>query len=425
MTIDHTSLVNFLLLVAIVIVAAKAAGWLSLRGGQPAVFGEIVCGVILGPSLVNVLGWPVFADGSFGVVLGHLANVGVIFLMFVAGLETDLSRMREVGRVALIAGTAGVFAPLALGIGLALPLGIPLAQAAFIGIVLTATSVSITVQTLIELGQLNSKEGTTLLAAAVIDDVIAIVVLSVFIAVVGAGGGLSSVGGVAIRMAAFFALAVGLGTRLMRPALARAERLPVSAPLLAFVVVVALVYSWSAEALGRVAPITGAYIAGVLVAQAGFREQIEHRLREFVYAILAPAFFISIGLQTNMRLLDTRDLPLATLIILAAVLGKILGSGGGALAGGFGPREALRVGVGMISRGEVGLIIAAIGLQLGLLTDRLFAVMVLMVVASTIVTPVLLRMVFPRVGLTEAEAVTAVMGSEAGPNDDQPIGPVG
>ena len=415
MHIEHADLLRFLLLLALIITAAKAGGWVSLRLGQPAVLGEILAGVLLGPSLLNVLGWPFFQAEGLATVVGQLANLGVILLMFIAGLETDLAQMRRVGRGAAIAGTAGVFVPLALGLATALPFGYPLRQALFVGVVLTATSVSITVQTLIELGQLETKEGTTLLAAAVIDDVIAIIVLSVFVALSGAGGG--GLGGVAllgVRMAAFFALAIGIGAVLARRGLPRAARLPVSEGLLAAVAVGTLVLSWAAEAFGRVASITGAYLAGVLVAWAGFREEIEHRMRAFTYAILVPVFFVGIGLQTNARLLAPADVPFAVLIIAAAVIGKVVGCGLGARAGGFSGRESLRIGVGMVSRGEVGLIIAGIGIQSGLLTDRGFAVMVIMVLATTLLTPVMLRAVFPRrrPPLTQAEAVEQVMGDD-------------
>jgi Kef-type K+ transport system membrane component KefB len=412
--VEHTHLLSFLLLLALIIAAAKAAGWVSLRFGQPAVLGEILAGVLLGPSLFDILNSPVFREAELGAVVAHLANVGVIFLMFIAGLETNLEQVRKVGTVATLAGISGVFAPLVLGLLAALLFDYPLKQAMFFGIVLTATSVSITVQTLIELGRLESKEGTALLAAAVIDDVIAIVVLSVFISLSGASGGGSAVGLTVIRMAAFFVLSIWVGMRLMRRLLPQAGTWPVSEGLLAVVAVVVLVFSWMAEAFGRVASITGAYIAGILVASVGHREQVEHRLKAFVYALLVPVFFISIGLQTNARLLNAQDIPFTAVIILVAVLGKVLGCGGGALAGGFAPREALRIGVGMVSRGEVGLIIAAIGVQSGLLNERGFAVMVITVLVTTVITPVLLRATFPRPlqPLTEAEAVSIVMGEE-------------
>lgn len=414
MHVEHTHLLSFLLLLALIIAAAKAAGWVSLRFGQPAVLGEILAGVLLGPSLFDILNSPVFREAELGSVVAHLANVGVIFLMFIAGLETNLEQVRKVGKVATLAGISGVFAPLLLGLLAALLFDYPFEQAMFFGIVLTATSVSITVQTLIELGRLESKEGTALLAAAVIDDVIAIVVLSVFIAMSDAAGGGSAVGLTLVRMAAFFVISIWVGMRLMRRLLPQAGRWPVSEGLLALVAVAVLVLSWMAEAFGRVATITGAYIAGVLVTVVGYREQVENRLKAFVYALLVPVFFISIGLQTNARLLNPQDIPFAAVIILVAVFGKVLGSGGGALAGGFAPREALRIGVGMVSRGEVGLIIAAIGVQSGLLNERGFAVMVIMVLVTTVITPVLLRATFPRPlqPLTEAAAVSAVIGEK-------------
>lgn len=413
MHIEHTQLLHFLLLLALIVAVAKAGGWASMRFGQPAVLGEILAGVLLGPSVLGILNVPPFRGAALDGIVSHLANLGVIFLMFIAGLETDIAQMRRVGRVALLAGTAGVVVPLLLGTAAALPFGYPLEQAVFVGVVLTATSVSITVQTLIELGRLDSREGTTLLAAAVIDDVIAIIVLSVFVALSGSErSGPAGVATVVARIAVYFALALAVGSWVMARLLPGAQRLPVSEGLLALATVTVLFLSWAAEAFGGVASITGAYIAGVLIARAGFREEVEHRLRPFTYAVLVPIFFVSIGLQTNARLLAAEDVPFAALIVLAAVVGKIVGSGGGALAGGFSGAESLRIGVGMISRGEVGLIIAAIGVSAGLLSERGFAVMVIMVLVTTLLTPVLLRLSFPRPPrpLTEAEAVAEALG---------------
>ena len=401
---DHHAIPNFLLLLGLIVAAAKAAGWLSLRLGQPAVLGELLAGVVLGPSLLDILHARPFAAEAMGTGVFLLANIGVVLLMFIAGLETDLEQMRRVGRVAATAGVAGVAVPLFLGLAVALPFGFGLQKSIFMGIVLTATSVSITVQTLIELRQLDSKEGTTLLGAAVVDDVIALVILSAFVAVSVAGGGLVNLGSVLVRMAAFFVGAILLG-RFFRSALGRAERAPVSEGLLSASLVAVLAYSWGAEALGGVAAITGAYLAGVLVAQAGYRHEIEQRLKAMTYAFLVPVFFISIGLQTNVRALAASDIPFAILIILAAVAGKVLGSGAGARLAGFTRPEALRIGIGMISRGEVGLIIAALGLQVGLLAERGFAVMIIMVLATTVITPPLLRAVFPAVPPSEEAAV--------------------
>ena len=413
---DHREILNFLLLLALIVAAAKGAGWLSLRLGQPAVLGELLAGVVLGPSLLDLLRLSPFAGESMAAGVFLLANVGVVLLMFIAGLETDLDQMRRVGRVAVAAGVAGVVVPLLFGLAVALLFGFGLQKSAFMGIVLTATSVSITVQTLIELRQLDSKEGTTLLGAAVVDDVIALVVLSVFVAVSLAGGsGLADVGVVLMRMAAFFIGAILLG-RLFRPSLSRAKRAPVSEGLLAATLIAVLAYAWSAEALGGVAAITGAYLAGVLVARAGYRQEVEHRLKAFTYALLVPIFFVSVGLQANARTLAAQDIPLALLIILAAVAGKVVGCGAGARLAGFTGPEALRIGVGMISRGEVGLIIAAIGLQSGLLGERGFAIMVIMVLATTVITPPLLRAVFPAAPPSEEAAIEAAFADPDDPH---------
>ena len=348
-----------------------------------------------------------FAGEGVSASVFLLANIGVVLLMFIAGLETDLEQMRLVGRVAVTAGVAGVIVPLFLGLVTVLPFGFDLQMSAFMGIVLTATSVSITVQTLIELRQLNSKEGTTLLGAAVVDDVVALIVLAIFMAVSLTGDTAGNrVGSVLLRMGTFFLIAITLG-RFFRPALSAVRRAPVSEGLLSFTLIGVLVYAWAAEALGGVAALTGAYLAGVLVGQAGFRHEIERHLKALTYAVFAPFFFVSIGLQTNARALQFGDLSLTVLVIAAAVGGKVVGCGAGARLAGFTWTQALRVGVGMISRGEVGLIIAALGLQAGLLQERGFAIMVIMVLATTLLTPPLLRLVFASAPRSEEEAIEA------------------
>jgi Kef-type K+ transport system membrane component KefB len=332
--------------------------------------------------------------------------------MFIAGLETDVGEMRRVAKVAVSTGIAGVVAPLILGLAVVLPFGVGVRESVFMGIVLTATSVSITVQTLIELRKLDSKEGRTLLGAAVVDDVVALLVLSTFIAITSSGSsGAAALAVVVIRMIVFLAAAV-LAGRFLRLGLARAERAPISEGLFAFAIVGLLVYAWAAEALGGVAAITGAYLVGVLVTAAGFREKIEERLRAPTYGLLVPVFFVSIGLQTNAAALKLHQLPLAVLLIVAAVAGKVVGCGAGARLAGFTPRQALRVGVGMISRGEVGLIIASLGLQTNLLSADTFAIVVIMVLATTVMTPPLLRMAFGRKPPTVETALEAAFASD-------------
>lgn len=419
-----THFLQILLLICIVIFAAKMAGALSIRFGQPSVFGEILIGLILGPTVLNMMHWPLFQNieftgtlmkhfGSMGVkpeellelVLKDMAEIGVILLMFVAGMETDMKEMRRVGKVAFWAACGGVVAPLlgALGVGAAFGHSIP--QSWFIGAILTATSVSISAQTLMELRQLKSKEGSTILGAAVIDDVLGIIVLALVVAFelntqsgiqVTGSGHVIQVVQIVGRMVIFFAVAIWLGYKFLDKITEKIIKLPVSQPLIGFVLIVIFFYAWAAEHLGGVAAITGSYIVGVLFAQTKFREKIDHGIHPITYSLFVPFFFISIGMEVNALQLGN-DLGFLIAIIIAAVITKVFGCWMGAKLTGFTGTESLRVGVGMISRGEVGLIVAGVGLNAGIIDNNIFSIMVIMVLFTTMITPLLLRLVFPKV----------------------------
>ncbi|MBI3995906.1 MAG: cation:proton antiporter [Nitrospirae bacterium] len=394
METGHHEILQFLLFTGLLILLAKAGGGFSVRLGQSAVLGELTVGLLLGPSFLNFMRWPLFDGAHLDVVLTYFANLGVILLMFIAGLETNLDEMRKMKNISLTAGSLGALTPLLLGFPLAWAFGFSPTASFFIGIILAATSASITVQTLIEINRLDSREGTALLGSAIVDDVLAILILSIFSAVAVSEGGFASIGEAILRMILYFALAGGLGLLLMRNGIPIIQRLPVSEPVLAFTLIMALFYAWSAESIGKVAGITGAYIAGVLMTRTHLLHVVEKKIKPFTYALFVPAFFISIGIQTDLRLLEGRDLPFAALLTLTAIFSKVIGCGGGAHLAGMSRVEALRVGIGMISRGEVGLIVAGIGIQTGLISDSVFAVAVLMVVVTTLITPVLIRWSF-------------------------------
>ena len=354
-----------------------------------------------------MLGWPLFATPEPGslhsapdllAVVRDLADVGVILLMFVAGLKTDLAEMRRVGKVAFWAALGGVALPMAGGIATAVLFGLPLYwEAIFIGTILTATSVSISAQTLMELGALRSREGATILGAAVIDDVMGIIVLSFVVAFARASNEGVDVAGIAlvvVRMAAYFALAVAAG-RLLAPLLRWVGRLPVTQAVLSGALVIVFIYAWAAEYGGGVAAITGAYIAGVLLAQTPFKRQIDEGVHPLTYSIFVPLFFIGIGLQANGRELGD-SVPFTVALVAVAIAAKALGCGVFARAFGFTKAESIRVGAGMISRGEVGLIVAGYGLANGLIGQPVFSASVIMVLVTTMVTPPLLRLTFPR-----------------------------
>lgn len=394
------------MLLALIIAAAKIAGALAARIHQPAVFGEILVGVIFGPTVLNILGWPMFATPvgtanpeSLGLlpVVRDLAEIGVLLLMFVAGLETDLEQMRHVGKVAFWSAFGGVVLPIVGGAALSVAFGLPLLwEGIFIGTILTATSVSISAQTLMELGALRSREGSTILAAAVIDDVMGIVVLSIVVALSKASAsgtvGAGALALVALRLVAYFFVAIYAGRWLPR-ALAWASALPASQAMLAAVLVVAFVYGWAAEYAGGVAAITGTYLAGVLVAQTKFKTSIDSGVHALTYAMFVPVFFISIGLQADARALGDQ-IPFATSLIVVAIIAKVIGCGVSSRLCGFDNQESIRVGIGMISRGEVGLIVAGYGLSEGLIGRDVFSASVLVVLATTMATPPLLHLVF-------------------------------
>ena len=428
-------LLQLLLLLVIIVLAAKTAGAVSVRYGQPAVFGEILIGLLLGPTAIDLLGHAPFAATTLFPIIKDFSEIGVILLMFVAGLETDLEEMKRVGRAAFWAAVGGVILPMLGGAASARLFGYTWREAIFIGTVLTATSVSISAQTLMELKALKSKEGSTILGAAVIDDVLGIIVLSLVVALsvtssaspheitlptklaraYFGGHQAAEISLVLIFMALFFTVSIWFGWRYFERLLARAARVPASQALLAFTVGMALLYAFAAQYIGQVAAITGSYLAGALFARTRFKREIDAGIHPLTYSILVPIFFISIGLETNGRVLagDAAKLLLLGVILVVAIISKIVGCGLGARLCGFDRRAALRVGVGMISRGEVGLIVAGVGLSSGLLGPDIFSIMVLMVLVTTMVTPLLLRQVFPRV--TEENSIEfyeAIAGME-------------
>ena len=425
-------ILQVLLLLAGIIVVAKLAGALSVRYGQPAVFGEIAVGLILGPTLLNVMDLGIFSHiegegvGAIGSLVSaadqsgllqrpahslfleglikDLAEIGVILLMFVAGMETDLEAMKKVGKVAFWAAMGGVFFPLAGGIWATTYFGYPLYwEAIFVGTILTATSVSISAQTLMELKVLRSKEGTTILGAAVIDDVLGIIVLGVVTALSAVGAaqeaetaGIGTVLAIIFWMALYFVVFWVVGRRYLERFCELVSKIPASEALLASVLVVAFLYAWAAEFIAHLAAITGSYLAGVLFAQTRFKEEIDAKVHPLTYSLFVPVFFVSIGLQANGRELGG-EIGFLVTIVSMAILTKVIGCFIGARTTGFSNRQSLRVGIGMVSRGEVGLIIAGVGISRGIIGQDIFSVMVIMVLVTTMITPLLLRYVFPRV----------------------------
>ncbi len=390
-----SSFLQLAVILAILIIAAKLGGYISLRLGQPSVLGELLAGLLLGPSVVDILhATPLVTDEHLPETIHQLAEVGVLLLMFIAGLDLHISDLAKSGKVAVLAGTLGVVVPVALGYAVGQLFDLGFLPSLFLGLILAATSVSISAQTLMELKVLRSRIGIGLLGAAVFDDILVVLALSVLIALaVGGGGGVVGIGLILLRMVGYLVVASFLGLWLLPRLTRRVEGLPISRGLVAFTFVVMLLYAWAAEVWGNMAAITGAFLAGLLFARSPFKERIESGMGTLAYSVFVPIFFINVGLSANARELS-QSLWLVLAMILVAVVSKIAGAGLGARLGGFTTMESLQMGVGMMSRGEVGLIVANLGIAQGIIDGEIFSAVVGVVIVTTLLTPPALYALF-------------------------------
>lgn len=388
---------------AVILLAAKAGGELATRGGQPAVLGELVAGIAIGN--LDLLGWAGLEAIHGDPAVNVLASLGVLLLLFEVGLESTVRDMLKVGLSSLLVAVTGVVAPFALGWGVGLVL-LPDASTyvhAFLGATLCATSVGITARVLQDLGRSTTAEARVVLGAAVIDDVLGLVILAVVSAAVAAadtGGAVSSGSILAIvaKASAFLVGALVIGAWLSPRVFRAALRFRTRGVLLALGLAACFLLSWVSGAIG-LAPIVGAFAAGLVlepVHYRGFVDRGEHELEELVHPIssfLSPVFFVLMGMKTDLRAFgDPGVLVLAGALTAAAIIGK-QACGLAVLGRGI---DRVTVGIGMIPRGEVGLIFANMGLALTLggrpvLSGATYSAVVIVVVATTLVTPPALR----------------------------------
>jgi Kef-type K+ transport system membrane component KefB len=387
---------QFAFLLSVILFCAKAAGYLSVRIGQPSVLGELIAGILLGPSLLNLLGFS-FIEHSLAETIKLLGELGVLLLMFLAGLELHLDELKENMHIAALSGTFGVVGPVLLGWGIGALFGMTTPAAIFLGLTLGATSVSISAQTLIELKALRTRVGLGLLGAAVFDDILIILLLSVFLAFQGGGasGGIGILW-IIVRMALFVLASFLFGMRILPWIIRQVSKLQISQGLLVATLALMLVYSIASEYFGGLAAITGAFIAGLMLARTPEKERIETGVHSLAYGLFVPVFFVNIGLSINLRTFPMQALLFTLVVVLVAIAGKWLGAGIGARLGGLSSLESAQIGAGMISRGEVGLIAASIGIANGLVNNHEFSAIVVMVLATTLVTPPILRALFAR-----------------------------
>ena len=375
---------------AIILIFAKLFGILARKCKAPQVVGEIIAGLLIGPS---VLGFVQQTD-----FLIQMAEIGVILLMFSAGLETNLKDLIKTGPIACLIACAGVFVPLLGGSLLYMgfygmsPWGSDgFYTAVFIGVIMTATSVSITVQTLKELGKLKGKVGTTILSAAIIDDIIGIIVLTF---VIGFKTPDSNPGKVVINTVLFFIFAFIVGFisyKLFKKADERyphTRRIPIAGLAYCFAL------SYIAEHYFGIADITGAYAAGIILCSIRDSDYIAEKMDINSYMLFGPVFFASIGLKTTIANLNTEIILFTLGFVFVALATKIIGCGLVSKCCGFKNRDCLKIGIGMMTRGEVALIVAQKGLSVGLLSPIYFTSVIFLIIISSVVTPILLKILY-------------------------------
>ncbi|WP_307998723.1 cation:proton antiporter [uncultured Gemmiger sp.] len=378
---------------AIIILSAKFLGLVARKFAAPQVVGEILAGLLIGPCVLNLV------QGSDA--LSTFAEIGVVLLMFTTGLGTNIKELLKAGPIATFIACVGVFVPLVGGtllysafFGFA-AVGTPeFFRALFIGTIMTATSVSITVATLQELGHLKSFLGTTIVSAAVIDDVIGIIVLT---CVIGASSGEgASLGGVLLNTVLFFLVAIGIGFVIHYAMKWLDARNPHTQRITIVSLAFCFAMAYLAEQYFGIADITGAYIAGIVLCSMSDAPYVERRVDISNYVIFAPVFFASIGLKTDISGLTPEILLFSVCFVLVALATKIIGCGLAAKLCRFKWGDALKVGVGMMTRGEVALIVAKKGLEVGVVDSVYFTAVILLIVVSSIATPLVLKMLFAK-----------------------------
>ena len=391
---------HFLFDLALILLSTKLLGLLTRKVQMPQVVGALLAGLILGPAMLNIL-----QETDF---ISKTAEIGVIVLMFTAGLQTDFEEMKKTGKASFLIASIGVLLPLGGGYAIAalfnksmLP-GVDASlflQNVFIGVILTATSVSITVETLNEIGALNTRSGNAILGAAVIDDVLGIICLTF---VTSATDPSVNISVVLLKIAGFFLFAGVAGYifyRLFTMMISRSDKDLRRYVIVAFVF--CLLLSYCAERFFGVADITGAYLAGLFLSNTKETKYITSRFNTVSYALLSPMFFASIGINVTIPEMSGRIILFSILLTIVAVLTKIVGCGLGAKLCHYTGKESLQIGVGMISRGEVALIVANKGFALKMMSPVLLGPVVLTVILTTILTPILLKIVYQNVDLAQ------------------------
>ncbi|MCR8656524.1 cation:proton antiporter [Paenibacillus endoradicis] len=374
---------EFILYLVLILFFTKIAGHLSVRLGQPSVLGKLIVGIILGPA---VLGWVESTE-----FIHYISEIGVLLLMFMAGLETDLKQLQQNWKAAFSVAIAGIVLPFIGAYGVAELFGLTQNSALFMGVLFSATSVSITVQVLKDMDKLNTREGTTILGAAVVDDVLVVILLAVMMSFMGTGEEIS-LGLLVGKKILFFGIIIVVGWLVVPKFMKLLSMLKVTEPIITVALIVCFAFSYFADLMGM-AGIIGAFAAGIAISQTNFKHVVETKIEPIAYSIFVPVFFVSIGLNVSFEGVGAQ-LGFVLVLTIVAILTKMIGGALGARLTGFNNRSSMSIGAGMISRGEVALIIASTGLQAGLLLPEYFTSVILVVIVTTLVAPPILKLFF-------------------------------
>ena len=393
---------KYLLDIALILISTKILGLLTRRIQLPQVVGALIAGLLLGPACFGVL-----QETDF---IKNIAEIGVIVLMFAAGLETDVQELKKTGLASFIIALLGVIVPLIGGYFVATIYNPvtdqqTMLQNIFVGVVLTATSVSITVETLKELGKLSTKTGNAILGAALIDDVLGIIALTVISSFAGSD---ASLWVILLKILGFFifcGVVAFLFIKFVNPWINKYKKDLRRFVILAFAF--CLLMSFSAEYFFGVSDITGAFVAGLILSNNKKTSYMLNRFDTVSYVLLSPVFFASVGLKVTFSNMSATVVVLTVLLLVVAILSKMIGCGLGAKICKYTNLQSVKIGIGMISRGEVALIVATKGMSMGLMKDEFFAPLVLVVVATTIVTPILLKLAYKYQASREADVPMA------------------
>ena len=383
----------------LVLLTTAFAGSISRRVGMPAVIGQLLVGIVLGPAM---LGW--VTSNNFVHIF---SEIGVVILMFMAGLESDLDLLKKYLKPATSVALFGVIAPIILVYLLGRIYNFTNEEAIFLGVTFAATSVSISVEVLKELKKLDTKEGTTILGAAVIDDILAVLILSVLVSIFSdvaqaEGGHTQSNLGVGILIQVIYFIGIYLVFRWIAPLLMKiSEKLPISSSEILMSLVICLGMAFFADLVGLSA-VVGSFFAGVAVAQTPYKQEIDSSIEPIGYAVFIPMFFVSIGLNMTFKGLLTNWLFIVILLVLA-LLTKWGGCGLGAKMLGMGWHSGDIIGAGMVSRGEMALIIAQVGYEAHLLSDKFYSSVIIVIILTTIIAPFMLKSAIMRQAKAETK----------------------